>query len=144
MDDQEKQRLHDIANTQPNFARYLGMRVVSACPDEVVLEMDVTDDLKNRNGVLHGGAALAIADNIGGTLAFLNLKPGEGTTTLESKTNFLRPTEIGDVITATCRPVHRGRTTMVLQTILTRRDGKIAAMISQTQMIMPAKAEARD
>lgn len=89
---------HPEALRQPPFARHLGMHIVSAHPDEVVAEMTVVPELLNRNGTLHGGAVMAICDNIGGTGAFMNLKPGQGTVTVESKTNFLRAIPAGDLV----------------------------------------------
>jgi uncharacterized protein (TIGR00369 family) len=98
--------------------------------------MPVTQALINRNGVLHGGAIMALADNVGGTAAFLNLAPEDGTTTMESKTNFFRSVALGDTARAVSVPLHRGRTTMVWQTSILRDDGKLAAMVIQTQMIL--------
>lgn len=133
MDRAEQER---IAFDQPAFARLLGFQLISVEQDEVVAEVPVTERLANRNGVMHGGALMALADNIGGTATMINLPPGKTTTTLESKTNFLRPVRIGDTATARCVPLHRGRTTMVWQTTITRGDGKPAAIITQTQMVI--------
>lgn len=125
-----------IAQAQPPFARLLGLRVVEADPDRVVAEMEVTEALTNRNGTLHGGAVMGVADNLGGTATFLNLKPGQGTVTLESKTNFLRTVPLGDTMRAETTPLHKGRSTMIWQTRLYRADGKLAAQVVQTQMIL--------
>ncbi|MFH5775052.1 PaaI family thioesterase [Paracoccus sp. NGMCC 1.201697] len=133
MQDDERQRL---AADQPAFAHFLGIRVMSAGPDEVVAEMTATAELSNRNGVLHGGAIMGFADNLGGTAATLNLGSGQATTTLESKTNFLRPIRIGDVAHGRCIALHKGRTTMIWQTTISRADGKVAAIVTQTQMLM--------
>src|SRR6266436_6655691 len=78
----------------------------------------------------------AIADNLGGTATFLNLPAGAGTTTIESKTNFFAAVPLGDTLRAECTPLHRGRTTMVWQTRIIRGDGKLAAMVTQTQLVM--------
>ena len=118
-----REELDRIAFDQPAFARLLGFRLVSAEPDEVLAELSVTEDLSNRNGVMHGGAIMALADNIGGTATMINLPQGKTTTTLESKTNFLRPIRIGDTAHARCVALHRGRTTMIWQTTITRDDG---------------------
>ncbi|MDO5657587.1 MAG: PaaI family thioesterase [Paracoccus sp. (in: a-proteobacteria)] len=123
----------------PHFAKMLGLRLVSHSPDEVVMEMDVTPDHANGNGVLHGGAILGLADNTGGLAAVLTLGPGQATTTIESKTNFMRPVRIGDVARATARPLHKGSTTQIWQSTITRGDGKVAAIVTQTQMIMEWK-----
>ena len=136
MDREEQER---IAFDQPAFARLLGFRLVSVAPDEVIAEMPVTAELANRNGVMHGGAIMALADNLGGTATMINLPPGKTTTTLESKTNFLRPIRIGDTATARAVPLHKGRTTMIWQTTITRSDGKPAAVVTQTQLVMEWK-----
>ena len=128
-----------IAANQPEFADLLGIRLVSADPDRVVMEMEVTPVMANRNGVLHGGAIMSLADNAGGTATFINIAEGKSTTTVESKTNFLRPIRIGEVARATCEPLHRGRTLQVWQTTITRDDGEVAAIISQTQMVIDWK-----
>lgn len=124
---------------QPAFAELLGIGVVTATPDLVVLEMPVTPELANRNGVLHGGAIMSLADTAGGTATFLNIPEGRSTTTLDSKTNFLRPIRIGDTARARCEPLHRGRTIHVWQTTVTRSDGQVAAIVIQTQMILDWK-----
>lgn len=135
----EVERLREIAEDQPPFARVFGLRIVSAERDRVVGEFTVTAELGNRNGVLHGGAIMAVADNMGGTATFMNLPAGAGTTTLESKTNFFAAIPLGDVARAECTPLHRGRSTQVWQTRITRADGKLAALVTQTQLVMPAR-----
>ncbi|SHL95516.1 uncharacterized domain 1-containing protein [Paracoccus solventivorans] len=136
MDRSEQER---IALDQPAFARLLGFRLVGITQDELVGEVAVTDELANRNGVMHGGAIMAMADNLGGTATMINLPPGKTTTTVESKTNFLRPIRVGDTATGRSIPLHRGRTTMVWQTTITRGDGKVAAIVTQTQMVIDWK-----
>lgn len=128
-----------LAADQPPFARLLGLKVTSADPDRVEAEMVVTPDLLNRNGVLHGGAIMALADNLGGTATFLNIAPDEGTTTVESKTNFFRAIGPGETVRAVSVPLHRGRTTQVWQTSILGGDGKLAAMVTQTQMVLRAR-----
>jgi uncharacterized protein (TIGR00369 family) len=128
-------RLQAIADMQPPFSRLLGTRIVEATRDRVVAEVPVVEALTNRNGGLHGGAVMAIADNLGGTATFLNMPEGAGTTTIESKTNFFAAVPFGDVVRAECTPLHRGRTTMVWQTRIIRGDGKLAAIVTQTQLI---------
>jgi 1,4-dihydroxy-2-naphthoyl-CoA hydrolase len=136
MAETDRSRLEEIAWDQPPFSQLLGVRIVSATPDEVVAEFEATPALGNRNGVLHGGALMGVADNIGGTAASLNLAPGESTTTVESKTNFFRAVPIGDTMRATATCLHKGRKTMVWQTSVTRGDGKLAAMVTQTQLVL--------
>ena len=123
-------------NEQPPFASLMGMKITHVSPDRVTAELPVTAQLTNRNNVLHGGALMALADNLGGTAAVANLAPGTSTATIESKTNFFASIEIGDVAHAECTPLHRGRTTTVWQTRITRGDGRLAAIVTQTQLVM--------
>jgi uncharacterized protein (TIGR00369 family) len=125
-----------VADAQPPFSRLLGTKIVEASRDRVVAEVVVREELANRNGGLHGGAVMAIADNLGGTATFINMPEGAGTTTIESKTNFFAAIPLGDTLRAECTPLHRGRTTMVWQTRITRGDGRLAALVTQTQMII--------
>ncbi|MFI0396267.1 PaaI family thioesterase [Paracoccus jiaweipingae] len=131
-----------IAFDQPAFSRMIGLRILRAEPDLVVGELPVTQSLGNRNGVLHGGAIMGFADNLGGTATMINLPAGMTTTTVESKTNFLRPIRIGDTATGHCVPLHKGRTMMVWQSTITRGDGKTAAVVTQTQLVLEWKAGA--
>jgi len=129
-------RLREVAEAQPAFAVHLGLRLTSWSPDRVEGELDVTEALVNRNGVLHGGAIMGFADNLGGTAASLNLPEGARTTTVESKTNFFRPLPLGTTARGTCVPLHRGRTTTVWQTTVTTADGALAALVTQTQLVL--------
>ena len=130
--------IHPAALTLPPFAEMLRIKVVSATPERIETEMVAFPALINRNGVLHGGAIMALADNNGGTGAFANLTEGQSTTTIESKTNFLRAIPAGDVVRAVSIPLHLGRKTTVWQTTIYREDGKVAALVTQTQMTLPA------
>lgn len=132
----EEQRLQRIAAMQPPFAELIGSKITHVSRDRVVAELVVREELGNRNGVLHGGALMALADNLGGTATALNLPRGASTTTIESKTNFFAAVPLGETIRAECTPLHRGRTTMVWQTRVTRADGKLAALVTQTQLVM--------
>jgi 1,4-dihydroxy-2-naphthoyl-CoA hydrolase len=125
-----------VADAQPPFSLLLGTKIVEATRDRVVAEVVVSEELANRNGGLHGGALMAIADNLGGTATFINMPEGAGTTTIESKTNFFAAIPVGDTLRAECTPLHRGRSTMVWQTRVTRSDGRLAAVVIQTQMII--------
>jgi uncharacterized protein (TIGR00369 family) len=129
------------ADEQPPFSGFMGMKVTLVSPERVTAEMPVTEQLSNRNGVLHGGAVMALADNLGGTATIANLSEGMSTATLESKTNFFAVIPIGDTAHAECTPLHRGRTTMVWQTKITRDDGKLAAIVTQTQIVMTKKQD---
>ena len=123
---------------QPAFADLLGMKVTHLSRDRVEAELPVREELGNRFGLLHGGAIMAFADNLGGTATIANLPEGARTTTIESKTNFFAGIPVGDTARAECTPLHRGRSTMVWQTRITRSDGKLAALVTQTQMVIPA------
>lgn len=115
------------------FADKLRIEMIEATPDLVVARLEWTPELCTMGDVMHGGALMALADNSGGTCAFLNLPEGAvGTATIESKTNFLRAVRRGTVMART-RPLHRGRTVAVLETELVREDGKLAAKVTQTQ-----------
>jgi len=127
------------AELQPPFAKFLGIKVIHLSPDRVLAELPVRADLINRNGTLHGGAVMALADNLGGTATIANLPDGASTATIESKTNFFATIALGDVARAECTPLHRGRTTMVWQTRITRGDGKLAALVTQTQAVLAPK-----
>jgi uncharacterized protein (TIGR00369 family) len=126
------------AEQQPAFAALMGMKITHVSRDKVTAEMPVSGELENRNGVLHGGAMMAFADNLGGTAAIANLADGARTATIESKTNFFAPIPIGDTAHAECTPLHRGRSTMVWQTRITRNDGKLCAIVTQTQIVIQA------
>jgi uncharacterized protein (TIGR00369 family) len=100
--------------------------------------LQVREDLCTRPAVLHGGAVMALADTLGAIATVDNLPEGTTTTTIESKTNFFAAIPVGDTARAECTPLHRGRTTMVWQTRVTRGDGRVAALVIQTQLVLPA------
>jgi 1,4-dihydroxy-2-naphthoyl-CoA hydrolase len=127
------------AELQPPFADFMGMKVTLISKDKVEAELVVREELNNRFGVLHGGAVMALADNLGGTATFANLPEGARTATIESKTNFFAPIPVGHTARAECTPLHRGRTTMVWQTKITRNDGRLCALVTQTQIVIPAE-----
>jgi len=128
-----------VAIKQPPFAEFLGMKITHVSREKVTAEMPARAELNNRHGILHGGAILALADNLGGTATTANLEDGQTTTTIESKTNFLAAIPIGDVAYAECTPLHRGRTTMVWQTRISRGDGRLCALVTQTQLVLQRK-----
>lgn len=116
------------------FAAELGIKLLEATPDIVRAQLDWTPERCTLGGIMHGGVLMALADNDGGLCAFLNLPEGAtGTATIESKTNFLRAVT-GGTVTATTRPLHKGRTMIVLETELHRDDGKLVAKVTQTQV----------
>src|SRR5438477_1546697 len=118
------------------FAELMGIEFTHAAPDRVVAEMTVRDDLCTRPAVLHGGAIMALADTLGGVGTFLNLPEGAGTTTIESKTNFIAAAPVGTRVTAEATPLHRGRRTMVWQTRITTAEGRLVALVTQTQPVL--------
>ena len=118
------------------FAALLGIEFVSASPEKIVAEMTVREDLCTRPAVLHGGAIMALADTLGATGTILNLKQGAGTTTIESKTNFIAPAPVGTRVTGETTPVHRGRRTMIWQTRVTTSEGRLVAVVTQTQLVL--------
>lgn len=118
------------------FTKLIGVEYVSAAPDKIVARLAVRDDLCTVPAVLHGGAVMAFADSLGGAATILNLAEGTWTTTIESKTNFLAPAPAGTVVTGECTPVHRGKRTMVWQTRITTAEGKLVALVTQTQMVL--------
>lgn len=121
---------------QARFPGLLGMRFLEASPEAVKAELTVRDDLCTTGGVLHGGAIMAFADELGASGTFLNLKRGDRTTTLESKTNFIAAAPAGAKVIGECTPLHRGRRTMVWQTRVTLEDGRLVAVVTQTQMVL--------
>ena len=124
-----------LLHTSMPLCHVLGMRVSSAARDEVVLELDWSPTLCTTAGLLHGGAVMALADSAGGVCAFLNLPDGAGTSTIESKTNFLGAVKDG-TISATARPLHVGGTTIVVETEIRRADGKLVGKVTQTQAVL--------
>src|ERR1700739_2579233 len=115
------------------FGTLLGIEFVSAAPERVVAELVVREDLCTRPAVLHGGAVMAFADTLGATGTFVNLPEGGGTTTIESKTNFVAPAPVGTRIIGEATPVHRGRRTMIWQTRVSTPEGRLVALVTQTQ-----------
>jgi uncharacterized protein (TIGR00369 family) len=120
------------------FAGLIGVEVVSARPDEVRGRLEWKPERCTSDGVLHGGALMALADTIGAVCAFANLPEGAGTATIESKTNFFRAVR-KDYVEAIATPLHVGRTTIVVQTDVRDADGKRVALVTQTQAVIPPK-----
>lgn len=127
-----------MASVEPrtNMPAHFGIRIVSAEKEKVVGEIDADERHLNNRGIVHGGAYMAFADDLGGTVAGLN-KPAEmSTTTVESKSNFFRASPPGK-ITGVSVPLHVGRRTIVVQTSIFGADGKLAALVTQTQLVIP-------
>lgn len=116
------------------FANLMGVEITERAKDRVVGTLVVREDLCTAGGILHGGAFMAFADALGAIGGFLNLPPGARTTTLESKTNFLGSAKVGTTVTGEATPLHIGRRSSVWQTKVTSAEGKLLALILQTQM----------
>ena len=129
-------QVREMQDRLPPLARLLGIRLRSVAPDRVTAELDVREDLCTVPAVVHGGTLMAFADTLGAVATIINLPEGAGTTTLESKTNFFAPAPAGTTVLAECTPLHRGRRTMVWQTRLTNADGRLLALVTQTQMVL--------
>jgi len=126
----------NLAETMP-FSKLMGVQVTKAERARVAGELTVRADLCTAGGIMHGGAIMAFADALGAIGAFLNLPEGaSGTTTVESKTNFLGAAPQGDIVTAVAIPVSIGRRLSVWQTNISRSDGKAVALVMQTQMVL--------
>ena len=123
-----------LAATIP-FAASLGIEVDEVTPQRVTAAMSWAEERCTTGGIVHGGALMAFADTIGALCAVANLPPGAGTATIESKTNFFRAVRSG-VVTATSKPLHVGRTTIVVQTNLADDRGKLVAQVTQTQAVL--------
>ncbi|MEN9314724.1 MAG: hypothetical protein RIS35_1117 [Pseudomonadota bacterium] len=123
----------------PLFPGLMGVELESVDPDRVVATMRVRPDLCTVGGILHGGAFMAFADTIGAVATAVNLPAGARTTTIESKTNFLSGVPVGSTVRAECTALHKGRTTMVWQTVISSDAGKRCAVVIQTQLVMPAQ-----
>ena len=117
------------------FPELIGMEFVEAGPDLVTAKLKVRADLCTGGSILHGGAIMAFADTIGAVGTILNLPEGAGTATIESKTNFFRPAPVGSEVSGRCTALHKGKRTMTWQTTITSAEGKLVAVVTQTQMV---------
>ena len=129
--------LEKIQSMKLPFAELMGVTFVEADKDHVVAKMLVRPDLCTLHHTIHGGAIMAFADSVGAAATVINLpEDAKGTTTLESKTNFIGGAKEGTTVTATATPVHRGRRTQVWTTRIEAEDGKLVAIVTQTQMVL--------
>ncbi|WP_436792919.1 PaaI family thioesterase [Actinospongicola halichondriae] len=128
--------LTSLAHDQMPFTAGLGLRIDRGTPEEVVASADWQADRCTAGGILHGGYLMALADAVGAMCAFQHLPPGSVTSTIESKSNFFRGVASG-AVTITSTPIHTGRTTIVVQTDITRDDGKHVSRTTQTQAVIP-------
>ena len=118
------------------FAAAIGISIDEATPEQVAGSIEWAPERCTSAGILHGGVLMALADSLGGACAFLNLPEGAGTSTIESKTNFFRAVREGQTVTATTRPLHVGRTTIVLDTEVRDDRGKLVSRTTQTQAVL--------
>lgn len=124
------------AHSMP-FARLVGVEITSATSEAIEGYLDVRDELCTTGGIIHGGAVMAFADAMGAVGAFVSLPEGaKGTTTIESKTNFLGAAKIGERVTAVAKPLSIGRRISGWQITMTRTDGKPVAVVTQTQLVL--------
>jgi uncharacterized protein (TIGR00369 family) len=137
-DDRVLGDIADLLSLMP-FAVTLGVVLDSASPGEVRGRLDWSPERCTTGGLLHGGALMALADSLGGICAYLNLPPGAQTATLTSSTSFIRGVRDG-AVTAVSRPLHAGRTAIVVQTDLLDGGGRLAAQVTQTQAVLPGPA----
>jgi len=123
---------------EPLLPGLMGVQVVEATQEKIVATMLVRPDLCTVGNVCHGGAYMAFADTVGAIGTVMNLPSGTRTTTIESKTNFLGSAAVNTRVTAESTPLHRGKTTQVWQTMIRSEAGKLCAVVTQTQMVLPA------
>ena len=132
----------DLARLQkliePLFPGLMGIRVLEAAPERVLGSMEVRPQLCTSGGILHGGAYMAFADTLGAIGTILNLPPDTRTTTTDSSTKFIAGAKVNTTVTGESLALHRGRTTMVWETKIRNADGKLCAVVTQTQLVLPA------
>jgi uncharacterized protein (TIGR00369 family) len=138
---ERKSRMPDLASLNallaPLLPGLMGVELKEVSPERVLAKMTVRPDLCTTGGVLHGGAIMAFADTLGAVGTFMNLPEGARTTTIESSTKFVRGAKAGSTVVGESTAFHRGRTTLVWQTLVTS-DGKLCAVVTQTQLVIPA------
>lgn len=122
----------------PLFPGLMGVRIIELASERVVAQLEVRPDLCTTGGILHGGACMAFADTLGAVGTFLNMPQGKRTTTTDSSTKFIGPARVNTIVTAECLAFHRGRTTMVWQTTIKSAEGKLCALVTQTQLVLDA------
>lgn len=125
---------------EPLFPGLMGVRLLEVAPERVVAEMEVRPDLCTSGGILHGGAYMAFADTLGAVGTVVNLGAGQRTTTTDSSTKFIAGAKVGTRVRGESVALHRGRTTHVWQTSITNGDGRLCAVVTQTQLILGTAA----
>lgn len=123
---------------EPLFPGLMGVRVVGATPERILGELSVRPDLCTAGGILHGGAYMAFADTLGAVGTVMNMPQGKRTTTTDSSTKFIGAAKVGTTVVGECTAMHRGKTTMVWQTAIRTADGKLCAVVTQTQLVLDA------
>jgi uncharacterized protein (TIGR00369 family) len=118
------------------FPDLIGLQLTEVTPEKVVATLEVRPDLCTTGGILHGGALMAFADTLGAVGTFVNLPPGKGTTTVESSTKFIGAAKAGGTVTGESVALHRGKTTMVWQTSIRTAEGRLCAVVTQTQLVL--------
>ncbi len=124
----------------PLFPGLIGVRLIEVSPERVIAELEVRPDLCTAGGIMHGGAYMAFADTLGAVGTIVNLPPGKNTTTTDSSTKFIAGAKVGTTVSGECLALHRGRTTMVWQTSVTNAEGKLCAVVTQTQLVLEGKS----
>lgn len=122
----------------PLLPGLMGVQIVEFAPERVVAALIVRPDLCTTGGILHGGAYMAFADTLGAVGTVLSMPQGKRTTTTDSSTKFIGAARVNTTITAECVALHRGRTTMVWQTTIRSAEGKLCALVTQTQILLDA------
>lgn len=121
---------------EPLFPGLMGVTLTELSPERVLATMEVRPELCTSGGILHGGAYMAFADTLGAVGTVLNLAPGKKTTTTDSSTKFIAGAKVGSTVTGESVALHRGRTTQVWQTSIRNAEGKLCAVVTQTQLIL--------
>jgi uncharacterized protein (TIGR00369 family) len=128
--------IEDLKPLLAGMPNTLGLSITRAEPDVVVATLLVRPEICTLGDTIHGGAIMAFADTIGAVGTVMNLREGQSTTTIESKTNFFAGAKAGTLLTAESVPLHRGHRTQVWETRITNPDGRLVAKITQTQMVL--------
>ena len=121
----------------PMFPGTMGVKMLEVSKERIRAELEVRDGMCTSGRTLHGGAYMAFADTLGALGTVVNMPEGARTTTIESKTNFLGAAPLGTKVFGEATPIHRGRTTQVWTTRITNEAGKLLAVVTQTQMVLP-------
>ena len=125
------------------FPGLMGVRITEMSAERVVATLEVRPDLCTVGGTLHGGAMMAFADTLGAVGTFVSLPDGMRTTTIDSSTKFIAGARVHSTVTAECVALHRGRTTMVWQTSIRSAEGRLCAVVTQTQLVLDAVVDAK-